>query len=356
GDKGYRALWKHIVDVSVADLKKNYKRLNVDFDLWWGESTVHDTIPPMVEYFKQHGYAHESDGALVIDVAKEDDAKEIPPCIVLKSDGAALYATTDLATLDERMKQFHPDYVIYVVDKRQDMHFLQVFRAAKKTKLVLPETDLTFVGFGTVNGRDGKPFKTREGGIMRLESLINEIEEGMRVKIKESNPDMPEDEIGETAHTVALAALKYGDLSNQPSKDYVFDVEKFSAFEGDTGPYILYTIVRIKSILKKYEEAGGDVKAAAFNVAQSEAEKTLALTLTAFTPAVEAAAEENMPSKLCSYIYDLANAFNSFYHGTKILVEEDADKKAGYIALLNMTKKVLETGIDLLGFSAPDKM
>ena len=356
GDKGYRALWKHIVDVSVADLKKNYRRLNVDFDLWWGESTVHDAIPPMVEYFKQHDYAHESDGALVIDVAKEDDTKEIPPCIVLKSDGAALYATTDLATLDERMKQFRPDYVIYVVDKRQDMHFLQVFRAAKKTKLVLPETDLTFVGFGTVNGKDGKPFKTREGGIMRLESLINEIEEGMRVKIKESNPDMPEEEIGETAHTVALAALKYGDLSNQPSKDYVFDVEKFSAFEGDTGPYILYTIVRIKSILKKYEEAGGDVKQAQLNTAQSDAEKTLALTLTAFTGAVEAAAEENMPSKLCSYIYDLANAFNSFYHGTKILVEEDAVKKEGYIALLHMTKKVLETGIDLLGFSAPERM
>ena len=356
GDKGYRALWKHIVDVSVADLKKNYKRLSVDFDLWWGESTVHDAIPPMVEYFKQHDYAHTSEGALVIDVAREDDSKEIPPCIVLKSDGAALYATTDLATLDERMKQFRPDYCIYVVDKRQDMHFLQVFRAAKKTRLVLPETELTFVGFGTVNGKDGKPFKTRDGGIMRLESLINEIEEGMRVKIRESNPDMSADEVDATAHKVALAALKYGDLSNQPSKDYVFDVEKFSAFEGDTGPYILYTIVRIKSILKKYAEAGGDVKAAALNTAQSDTEKSLALLLTAFTTAVEAAARENMPSKLCSYIYDLANAFNSFYHETKILTEADETVKAGYIALLSLTRKVLETGIDLLGFDAPEKM
>ena len=356
GDKGYRALWKHIVDVSVADLKKNYKRLSVDFDLWWGESTVHDAIPPMVEYFKQHDYAHTSEGALVIDVAREDDSKEIPPCIVLKSDGAALYATTDLATLDERMKQFRPDYCIYVVDKRQDMHFLQVFRAAKKTRLVLPETELTFVGFGTVNGKDGKPFKTRDGGIMRLESLINEIEEGMRVKIRESNPDMSADEVDATAHKVALAALKYGDLSNQPSKDYVFDVEKFSAFEGDTGPYILYTIVRIKSILKKYAEAGGDVKAAALNTAQSDTEKSLALLLTAFTTAVEAAARENMPSKLCSYIYDLANAFNSFYHETKILTEADETVKAGYIALLSLTRKVLETGINLLGFDAPEKM
>ena len=356
GDRGYRALWKHIVDVSVADLKKNYKRLNVDFDLWWGESTVHDAIPPMVEYFKQHDYAHESDGALVIDVAKEDDTKEVPPCIVLKSDGAALYATTDLATLDERMKQFRPDYVIYVVDKRQDMHFLQVFRAAKKTKLVLPETDLTFVGFGTVNGKDGKPFKTREGGVPRLENLIREIDEEMLKRIREGGSDMPEEEAKKAAHQIALSAIKYGDLSNQPSKDYVFDLEKFMSFEGDTGPYILYTIVRIKSILAKYEEGGGTVKDTRLQEASTDAEKALMLEITRFTDSVDLSIAELSPTRICAFIYAISNAFNSFYHETKILTEPDETKKQGYIALLALTRGILETGIDLLGFEAPDKM
>ncbi|MBO6241093.1 MAG: arginine--tRNA ligase [Butyrivibrio sp.] len=356
GYKPYRALWHHILNVSVADLKKNYKNLNVNFDLWRGESDVHEVIPGMVEYMKQHEYAYLSQGALVVDVAKETDTKEIPPCMILKSDGASLYNTTDLATIKQRMEEFHPEGLIYVVDKRQELYFEQVFRCARKTKLVMPETELHFVGFGTMNGSDGKPFKTRDGGVMRLENLIAEIDEKMFSRIKEGNIDISDDEARDTAHKVALSAIKYGDLSNQPSKDYIFDVEKFTSFEGDTGPYILYTIVRIKSILKKYEAEGKNAKEAKLDSPDSDDMKNLCLQLTRFADAVESAARDLAPNRICAYIYDLSNAFNSFYHGTKILAETDENKKESYIALLVITLKVLETGIDLLGFDAPERM
>ena len=356
GYKPYRALWHHILNVSVTDLKKNYDKLSVSFDLWKGESDAHETIPGMVDYMKSHGYAHESQGALVVDVAEETDTKEIPPCMILKSDGASLYNTTDLATIKQRMDGEHPAGIIYVVDKRQELYFTQVFRCARKTRLVMPETELHFVGFGTMNGSDGKPFKTREGGVMRLEKLIGEIDDKMYNRIKEGNPDISEEEAKDTSHKIALSALKYGDLSNQPAKDYIFDIDKFTSFEGDTGPYILYTMVRIKSILKKYEAEGGNVKEAKLGNPDSPAMKELMLQLTRFADAVESAARDLSPNRICAYIYDLSNAFNSFYHGTKILAETDADKKSSYIALLSTTLKVLETGIDLLGFSAPERM
>ena len=356
GDKAYRAIWHHIMNVSLPDLKKNYDSLNVHFDLWKGESDVHDLIPGMVDYMKQHDYAHESQGALVVDVAEESDTKEMPPCMILKSDGAALYATTDLATIQERMKEYRPDAIYYFTDKRQSLHFEQVFRAAKKTKLTLPETDLRFVGNGTMNGPDGKPFKTREGGVMHLESLVQEINDKMYNRIKESNHDIDEEEARSTAKKVALSALKYGDLSNQPSKDYIFDIDKFTSFEGDTGPYILYTIVRIKSILNKYAAEGGNVKDAKLDKPENPAMKDLMLGLTRFADAVESAARDLAPNRICAYIYELSNAFNSFYHGTKILSEPDQNKKESYIALLAITLKVLETGIDLLGFEAPERM
>ena len=356
GYKPYRALWHHIMNVSLADLKKNYKNLNVDFDLWKGESDADPVIPGMVEYMKSHGYAHESQGALVVDVAEETDTKEVPPCMILKSDGASLYNTTDLATIKQRMDENHPQGIIYVVDKRQELYFTQVFRCARKTKLVMPETELHFVGFGTMNGKDGKPFKTRAGGVMPLGDLIAEIDDKMYNRIKEGNPDMPEEEAKDTSHKIALSALKYGDLSNQPSKDYIFDIEKFTSFEGDTGPYILYTMVRIKSILKKYEAEGASVKDAKLGNPDSPAMKELMLQLTRFADAIEGAAKDFAPNRICAYIYDLSNAFNSFYHGTKILAETDATKKESYIALIATTLKVLETGIDLLGFSAPERM
>ena len=355
GHKGYTAIWNHIMHVSVNDLKKNYANLNVDFDLWKGESDAQAYIPDMIERLKEEGFAHVDDGALVIDVQEESDTKEIPPCMIQKSDGASLYGTTDLATLVQRVEDYHPDKVIYVVDKRQELHFVQVFRAAKKTGIVPSETELKFLGFGTMNGKDGKPFKTREGGVMRLENLIAEIQEEMYKKITD-NRTVEEEEAKNTAKTVGMAAIKYGDLSNQASKDYVFDVDRFTSFEGNTGPYILYTIVRIKSILNKYQEEGKAVTGLKVNQQSGESEKALMLALVKYNEMMENAYEELAPHKICAYIYDLANAFNHFYHETKILAEENEEKKQGYIALLVLTKKVLESCIDVLGFEAPERM
>ena len=355
GHKGYTAIWNHIMHVSVNDLKKNYANLNVDFDLWKGESDAQAYIPDMIERLKKEGFAHVDDGALVIDVQEESDTKEIPPCMIQKSDGASLYGTTDLATLVQRVEDYHPDKVIYVVDKRQELHFVQVFRAAKKTGIVPSETELKFLGFGTMNGKDGKPFKTREGGVMRLENLITEIQEEMYKKITD-NRTVEEEEAKNTAKTVGMAAIKYGDLSNQASKDYVFDVDRFTSFEGNTGPYILYTIVRIKSILNKYQEEGKAVTGLKVNQQSGESEKALMLALVKYNEMMENAYEELAPHNICAYIYYLANAFNHFYHETKILAEENEAKKQGYIALLILTKKVLESCIDVLGFEAPERM
>ena len=361
GRRGYQALLKHILNVSVTDLKKNYANLNVSFELWKGESDAQPYIPDMVQKMKDDGFAYISDGALVVDVKEDTDTKEIPPCMILKSDGASLYNTTDLATMVWRMKDYNPDEMIYVVDKRQELYFTQVFRCARKTGIVKPETELKFLGFGTMNGKDGKPFKTRQGGVMRLEHLISGINEEMLAKIQENqktkeNLGISTEEAENTAKTVALAAIKYGDLSNQASKDYIFDIDRFTSFEGNTGPYILYTIVRIKSILNKYHGLGKDERGAAIEPAHSKGEKDLMLELSKFNAVMETAFEETAPHKICSYIYDLANAFNSFYHGTKIMSEENEAVQKSYIRLLELTKSVLETCIDVLGFSAPERM
>lgn len=360
GRRGYRALLAHILDVSVTDLKKNYDNLNVSFELWKGESDAQPYIPDMVQMMKDKGFAYMSEGALVVDVKEDTDTKEIPPCIILKSDGASLYSTTDLATIVMRMQDYNPDAIIYLTDQRQSMHFVQVFRCARKTGLVGPDVELTHIGFGTMNGKDGKPFKTRDGGVMRLEYLLDEINEEMLKKITENqkekeNLDISEEEAKQTAKTVALAAVKYGDLSNQASKDYCFDIERFTSFEGNTGPYILYTIVRIKSILKKYT-AKNSLPDAPVLGAHSASEKNLMLVLSRFNAMMENAYEEKAPHKICAYIYELANAFNGFYHETKILSEEDFKVQASYIGLLVLTKNILETCIDVLGFSAPDRM
>lgn len=361
GKRGYQALLKHILNVSVTDLKRNYANLNVSFELWKGESDAQPYIPDMVQKMKDDGFAYISDGALVVDVKEDTDTKEIPPCMILKSDGASLYNTTDLATMVWRMKDYNPDELIYVVDKRQELYFTQVFRCARKTGIVKPETELKFLGFGTMNGKDGRPFKTRDGGVMRLEHLISGINEEMLARIQENqktkeNLGISTEEAENTAKMVALAAIKYGDLSNQASKDYIFDIDRFTSFEGNTGPYILYTIVRIKSILNKYHGLGKDDSGAVIGAAHSKSEKDLMLELSKFNAVMESAFEETAPHKICSYIYDLANAFNSFYHGTKIMSEENETVQKSYIRLLELTKSVLETCIDVLGFSAPERM
>ena len=352
----YTAIWKHIMKVSVEDLKKNYGNLNVDFDLWKGESDAQPYIPGLIQGLIDKKLAYESQGALVVDISKEDDTKELPPCIVRKSDGAALYATSDLATIIQREQDYKPNHYIYVADKRQELHFTQVFRVSKKANIVDENTKMEFLGFGTMNGKDGKPFKTRDGGVMRLENLIAQINKAVYDKIME-NRTVSEEEANNTAKIVGLAALKYGDLSNQASKDYIFDIDRFASFEGNTGPYILYTIVRIKSILEKYKAESGnaDVNLPVINT-DNGSQMQLMLEVAKFNEIIENAAEELAPHKICSYVYDLSNAFNRFYHETKILAEEDQTKKAGYIALINLTINVLEQCIDLLGFSAPDRM
>ena len=350
----YRAIWKHILNVSVEDLKKNYGNLNVYFDLWKGESDADEYIPQMIKMLKAKELIHESEGAMVVDVVEESDTKEVPPCIIQKSDGAALYATSDLATLVQREQDFAPDMVVYVVDKRQEMHFTQVFRVAKKAGIVKENTELVFNGFGTMNGKDGKPFKTREGGVMRLENLIREINDAVFDKIM-NNRSVSEDEARATADIVGLAALKYGDLSNQAAKDYVFDIERFSSFEGNTGPYILYTIVRIKSILNKYLE-DNKIEDSTILAAEGDSEKELMLLLAKYNDVIENAIQDLAPHKICAYIYELSNAFNKFYHETKILACEDKKRKLSYINLISLTRKALEECIDLLGFSAPDRM
>lgn len=352
----YTAIWKHIMKVSVEDLKKNYGNLNVDFDLWKGESDAQPYIPGLIQDLIDKKLAYESQGALVVDILKEDDTKELPPCIVRKSDGAALYATSDLATIIQREQDYKPNHYIYVADKRQELHFTQVFRVSKKANIVDENTKMEFLGFGTMNGKDGKPFKTRDGGVMRLENLIAQINKAVYDKIME-NRTVSEEEANNTAKIVGLAALKYGDLSNQASKDYIFDIDRFASFEGNTGPYILYTIVRIKSILEKYKAESGnaDVNLPVINT-DNGSQMQLMLEVAKFNEIIENAAEELAPHKICSYVYDLSNAFNRFYHETKILAEEDQTKKAGYIALINLTINVLEQCIDLLGFSAPDRM
>ncbi|MBO4628055.1 MAG: arginine--tRNA ligase [Lachnospiraceae bacterium] len=356
GRRGYMALWEHIMRVSMEDLKKNYDNLGTDFDIWGKESDAQKHIPAMIQGMKDNGYAHISDGALVVDVKEETDTKEVPPCMLLKSDGATLYNTTDLATIIERMQLFAPeqtDQIIYVVDKRQDLYFDQIFRCARKTKLVNPDTILTFIGNGTMNGQDGKPFKTREGGVMRLEVLINNVaEEVMR---KMADRDIPEEEKREIARKVGLAALKYGDLSNQATKDYIFDMERFTSFEGNTGPYILYTMVRIKSILAKL----GELPAAATTAGDRErgAEETnLLLTLARFAEMIEKAAAELAPHRVCQYLFELADNFNGFYHANKIVSEPDEGKRNEWITVLQIVLAILTDGITMLGMEAPDRM
>jgi len=355
GRKGYLALWQHIINVSVADLKKIYTKLNVEFDLWKKESDAQPYIPQMVQDMKDGGYAHIDQGALVVDVKEETDTKEIPPCMILKSNGATLYNTTDLATIVERRRLFDPDEIIYVVDKRQSLYFEQVFRCARKTKIIGEDVKLEFVGFGTMNGKDGKPFKTRDGGVLRLEKLLEDVNEQVLDKMKDR--DMDKDMIDDAAAKISLAAIKYGDLSNQASKDYIFDVDRFTSFEGNTGPYILYTIVRTKSLLAKVKAQNITVdEKSAIEPADSKSETDVMLALTKWSETVNAAFEEHAPHKICQFVYELSDTFNKFYHENKIVTNENEKQRDSYIKLSALVGKVLETAIELLGLEAPERM
>ncbi|MCI8562798.1 MAG: arginine--tRNA ligase [Lachnospiraceae bacterium] len=355
GNRGYLAIWQHIINVSVADLKRVYNKLDVEFDLWKKESDAQPYIPDMVQQMKDGGYAHIDEGALVVDVKEETDTKEVPPCMILKSNGATLYNTTDLATIVERRKLFNPQKIIYVVDKRQALYFEQVFRCARKTKIIGEEVELVFVGNGTMNGQDGKPFKTRDGGVLRLEALLSDVVK--EVSNKMADREMAEEDKKDAAEKVALAAIKYGDLSNQVAKDYIFDMERFTSFEGNTGPYILYTIVRIKSLMNKLAEQDIVVdEDAVILPPENKSQTDVMLSLAKWSETVEAAYAEQAPHKICQFVYELSDAFNKFYHDNKIITNEDEKVRASYILLSQLVGRALETGIDLLGLEAPEKM
>lgn len=352
----YREIWKHIMALSLADLKRNYNALGVSFDMWKGESDAQPLIPRMIEDLKSRGIAHESQGALVVDVVESNDTKEVPPCIIQKSDGAALYATSDLATIIDRKDKVHPDEYIYIADKRQELHFIQVFRTAKKAGFITDEKTV-FLGFGTMNGKDGKPFKTRAGGVMRLETLIDDVNKAVYDRIG-SNNDFTEGSADEVSGMVAISAIKYGDLSNQASRDYVFDIDRFTSFEGNTGPYILYTVVRIKSILDKQTGSDHELKYGKDTIteAYSDKEKKLYLKLSEFSQVMKNACEELAPNRICQFMYEVSDIFNGFYHDTKILSEEDEVKKKSWLALIELTKDILLTCLDLLAIKCPERM
>lgn len=351
--KGYYDLWKKIVEISVKDLKENYKKLDVEFDLWLGESDSQKYVKQMVEKMQKLGIIYESNGAMVVDVQEPTDTTEINPCMVLKTGGVSCYQTTDLATIMQRQIDFDPNEIIYVVDKRQELHFIQVFRCARKSEIIDKDAKLTFLGFGTMNGKDGKPFKTRNGGVMRLETLIKEINEKVYEKMNETK-EIEDKEKREISEIVGLAALKYADLSNQISKDYIFDIDKFTSFDGKTGPYILYTLVRIKSILNKFNETSS-IKENRILEPTEDIEKQILLKIAKYSQVLEESYLENAPSKICIYLYELANIFNSYYQKVKIL-QGASEKLDSNIVLLTLLKRIFENGINLLGFKALEKM
>lgn len=348
----YFSLWQTIRAVSVKSMKETYFQLNVEFDLWKGEADVHDYIAPMVEKLLSSGIAIKDDGAVVVPLAEADDKKEMPPMILYKRDGAVMYGTTDMATLVERMKLYQPSKIVYIVDQRQNLHFEQVFRAARKAQIVPGAVELTHAGFGTMNGTDGKPFKTREGGVMRLEDLID-----MAIKKSWERLDEAQLAIGladrwHIAQRVGIAAIKFADLQNARQADYVFDLDRLTRFEGKTGPYLLYQAVRIKSLLRRAEKSI-DFKA---SLILNEPDRPLALLLAEFPEAVEAALKNYAPHYLCEYAFRLAQTFSSFYGNCHILSETNADIRNSRLALCAMTCRQMNIVLSLLGIEIPERM
>jgi arginyl-tRNA synthetase len=352
--RGYYALWKHFVVISMTGMKKNFSALNVHFDLWKGETDVHDLIAPMVEDLRKRGYAVESDGATVVHVKKNDDTKEFPPLILYKRDGGVLYGTTDLATLVERVRDYNPIKILYIVDKRQSLHFEQVFRAATLTGIVRPDVELTHLGYGTMNGADGKPFKTRAGGVLKLEDLIAMGQEKALERLQEANAasDFPESERNDIATKVAIAAIKFADLQNGFASDYVFDIDRMTSFEGKTGPYLLYQAVRIKSLLDKAEYMLNKEN----SIIITDADRTLYLMLSELPEIIENAARNYTPHVICDHAYKLAQAFSSFYGNTHILSEQNETQRQSWLMLSQMILAQLELMLDMVGIEIPNRM
>jgi arginyl-tRNA synthetase len=355
GRPGVLALWRRIWEISVGDLKKNYEKLNVDFDLWYGESDADKYVERVISIFNEKGLLENSGGARVVYVQQEDDRSPVPPVIIIKSDGAVNYETTDIAALYQREKDFSPDRIWYVVDKRQALHFTQVFRASKKADIAAGKTELLHLGFGTMNGLDGKPYKTRDGGIMRLSDMIETVTSAALDKMKASDfvaADLRED----VARKIGVAAIKFGDLSNHRLKDYVFDLDRFLSFDGKTGTYLLYTVTRINSILKKAGRGAPEAAPGRLKGLYSPAERQLLLKIIGAADLFWLAAREKAPNFICESAYQIAAAFSLFYRDNHILSENDPDKKESWLNLCALTQVWLKLHLDVLGIEAVDFM
>lgn len=347
GEKRYLDLWKKIVDISSIEIKNTYDKLNCTFDLWEGELDSYKYIDETLSVLKP--YMYESEGAYVIDVKKDDDKLEIPPLIVVKTDGSTIYATRDLATMHSRMKRFNPDEIWYVVDKRQGMYFEQCFRAAYKSGLVKEDTKLEFFGFGTLNGKDGKPFKTRDGGVMTLDSFIDMVKETAQSKLKDEIVGKEREDL---VNKIAIAILKFGDLLPIRNTDYNFDLDKFSSVEGKTGPYILYTAVRIKSIFNKLDNVGNEK----ITLISSKEEENLIVKLIELTKVLKSAFDEKNTGVICDYLFNLCNLYNKFYNEHNIVNEKDPSVKSSWIALSRLVYQVIEKLLDILAIEIPERM
>lgn len=356
GRRGYMALWKEIVRISVGDMRKNYDKLNVSFEYWYGESDADKYIPDMVEKFIKDGYAYESEGALVIDVEKTDDKAPMPPILIRKKNGSQIYATTDLATIVQRMQDFNPKMMLYFTDNRQGLHFEQVFRCARKTGLVNDDVVLEWGGFGTVNGKDGKPYKTRDGGVKKLSDLIEDVYNAALEKMTEAKTDLDlsEEEKKDIALKVGISALKFGDLINYRAKDYIFDLDKFMSFEGKTGPYLLYTMVRLNSILTKARERGYEV--GSIGIPKTDVERDIMLKVSTLNEVFWQAFNDRAPSGICENVYQIAALANRFYYENKILAEEDETRRGNLLALSEFILKILKLHMDVLAINVPERM
>lgn len=345
GNAEYEEYYKKIFELSKEDIKRIYQYLEIDFDLWYGEMDSRTFIPMVEEVLIQKNLARISEGALVVDVNEETDSKELPPLIFKKGNGAYLYGSTDMATIYQREKDFHPDYILYVADLRQSLHFEQVFRASLKSSIT--DASLEHLGFGTINGVDGKPYKTRSGETPKLNDLFKEVED-IFVSSKESNEAMSE----EDRRILVNAILKFADLQNNREKDYIFDIKKFSEVVGKTGPYVLYTYLRVNKV---FNSECGTLKPLS-SMIYNEQDRNLRLKLLGFHQAILDAFDFRMPSYIANYVYDLCVLLNTFYQNNHISGLEDVEKKQEWLSILNLSTQIVSTLLDLLGIDIPSVM
>ena len=354
GHRGYYALWQHIINESIKNLKQSYDKLGVNFELWRGESDCVKSIPEMMDIFTKKNLLRQSNGATVMDVDEPTDLSPVPPLILKTQSDSVGYQTTELATIYERVKEFEPDEIWYVVDGRQEMHFKQVFRGAYKSGIVPEDMKLRFIGFGTMNGKDGKPFKTRDGGVMKLSDLLELVQKSSEKRLEESGVQFSEEEKKGIAYKIADATIKYADALSNRETDYIFDIDKFIETQGKTGPYILYSAVRINSLLKKALVQG--IEPGKIQEPSKNEERMLLLTISRLPDIVDMAFENKSLTEIANYLYELNSAYNSFYNTTKVIGEQDKDKQKSWIQLSSMVGKINKKLLDTMAIEEPERM